>query len=38
VGFAQHRRKPPLLRRGELFFGTGSFLRYAHDNTSPREF
>jgi hypothetical protein len=38
VGFAQDRRKPPLLRRGKLFFGTGSFLRYAHDNTSPREF
>jgi hypothetical protein len=26
VGFAQDRRKPPLLRRGKLFFGTGPIV------------
>jgi hypothetical protein len=30
VGLAQDRRKAPLLRRGKLFFGTGSFLRCVH--------
>jgi hypothetical protein len=30
VGFAQDRRKAPLLRRGKRFFGTCSFLRLAH--------
>src|SRR5262249_26971170 len=33
VGFAQDRRKSPLLRRGNRFFGTGSFLRCADDDT-----